>query len=163
MDISNNAIDLLYLTNPNLKVKYNNLKYTEINNDDIKFYRKRILQTTKDYLRGNKLKGNIDNLFLEYCGELIKHYKFIDKKEIIQEEYNNLSKKISKNKKKDKFNLLKKDELIMKEKKTIVKTIKDFAIVKEEKKKTKMIIPEVKKYDLKNEKNRNIKRKKKSK
>ena len=45
MDISkNNQIDLLYLTNPNLKIKYNktNENTNIVSLDDIKFYRKRI-------------------------------------------------------------------------------------------------------------------------
>ena len=56
MDISkNNQIDLLYLTNPNFKIKYNKKrKYKLVSLDDIKFYRKRILIDTKEYLRGNK-------------------------------------------------------------------------------------------------------------
>ena len=52
MDLSKNTqLDLLYLTNPNFKLKYNE-PISIINKEEIKFYRKRILQTTKDYLRG---------------------------------------------------------------------------------------------------------------
>ena len=100
MDLSkNNQIDLLYLTNPHLKIKYNKQLEKLIDEDDIKFYRKRILQTTKDYLRGNKVNKSIDSAFEEYANQLINHYKFIDKKEMIQKEYKNLPKKENKKKK----------------------------------------------------------------
>ena len=94
MDISKNAqIDLLYLRNPNFKFKYNksdnDLKYTE----EIKFYRKRILNDTKEYLRGNKINQDLDNAFFEFATNLISHYKFIDKKDLIQKEYSDIPKK----------------------------------------------------------------------
>ena len=57
MDISkNNQIDLLYLTNPLILYKYNKTlpKEKKLDEEDIKFYRKRILQTTKNYLRLNR-------------------------------------------------------------------------------------------------------------
>ena len=52
MDISNNKIDLLYLTNPAILQKYN--KTLIKNNEDqeeMEFYKKRIFQITKDLLR----------------------------------------------------------------------------------------------------------------
>ncbi len=90
MDISKNKqVDLLYLINPNFKLKYNKEVTEIVDSEDVKFYRKRILQDTKDLLRGNNITENIQNLFDRYCDELIKYYKFIDKKKQIQEEYKN--------------------------------------------------------------------------
>ena len=155
MDLSNNAqVDLLYLTNPNFKLKYNKQEKKNIlDNDDVKFYRKRILQTTKEYLRGNKLTIEINNAFEEYANLLIQHYKFIDKKELIQEEYKDLPKK--KQKKPKNFKLKNENELLMKKPEIVKKTIKDFIpIIVKERKKKKMIIPKQKKYDIKNPKNR---------
>jgi len=153
MDISQNTeVDLLYLINPNFKIKYNEKKEI-INIDDLKFYRKRILQDTKDYLRGNKINENIDNIFELYANELIKHYKFIDKKKEIQKEYTNLPKK--KEKKVTDFQLQKENEIIMKRPELVKKTIKDFIpIVVRGRKKKKIILPKKKNFDLKNPKNR---------
>ena len=100
MDVSQNSqVDLLYLTNPNFKLKYNKQIEKLINDDDLKFYRKRILQETKDMLRGGKINIVIDNAFENFANELIKHYKFIDKKQIIQNEYKDLPEKKSNKKK----------------------------------------------------------------
>jgi len=154
MDLSkNNQIDLLYLTNPNLKIKYNKQVEKLIDEDDIKFYRKRILQTTKDYLRGNKVNKSIDSAFEEYANQLITHYKFIDKKEMIQKEYKNLPKK--EKKKMTNFKLLEKNKLMMKSKKKIKQTLEDFIpIVVKERKIKKLVIPKQINFDLKNPKNR---------
>ena len=95
MDISkNNQIDLLYLTNPNLKIKYNktNENTNIVSLDDIKFYRKRILIDTKEYLRGNKITEDLDNCFENYAKNLIEYYKFNDKKDILQDEYKDMKK-----------------------------------------------------------------------
>ena len=154
MDLSKNThLDLLYLTNPNFKIKYNKKQESFLNEEDVKFYRKRILQTTKEYLRGSKLTEEINNLFEEYANMLIQHYKFIDKKELIQEDYKNLPKK--KETKPKNFKLHKENELMLKKTEIEKKTIKDFIpIVVKERKKKKMIIPKKKDYDLKNPKNR---------
>ena len=136
MDLSQNTqVDLLYLTNPNFKLKYNK-KFTKlISDEDLKFYRKRILQETKDMLRGGKINETINNAFEQYINELIKYYKFMDKQTIIQQEYKDLPKK--KSKKCKNFDLSHKNELIMNKPAPIKKTIKDFIpiVVKERKQK----------------------------
>ena len=100
MDVSQNSqVDLLYLTNPNFKLKYNKQVKKLVNDEDLKFYRKRVLQETKDMLRGNRITTVIDDAFENFVNELIKHYKFIDKKQIIQNEYKDLPEKKVKNKK----------------------------------------------------------------
>jgi len=154
MDLSkNNQIDLLYLTNPHLKIKYNKQLEKLVDEDDIKFYRKRILQTTKDYLRGNKVNNPIDSSFEEYANQLIKHYKFIDKKEMIQKEYKNLPEK--EKKKMTNFKLLDKNKLMMKSKKKIKQTLEDFIpIVVKERTIKKVVMPKQINFDLKNPKNR---------
>ena len=154
MDISKNKqIDLLYLTNPNFKLKYNKEVTKIVDSEDVKFYRKRILQDTKDLLRGNNMTEDIQNMFDRFCDELIKYYKFTDKKKQIQEEYKSLPEK--KEKKIKDFELQKENELIMKKPEMIKKTIKDFIPIDvKERKKKNMIIPKKKTYDLKNPKNR---------
>jgi len=154
MDLSkNNQVDLLYLTNPNFKLKYNKEKMRVISDEDVKFYRKRILQDTKGHLRGNTTTTDITNAFEHFAMELINYYKFIDKKKLIQEEYKNLP--IKKSKKPGEFKLSEENELIMKTPEMIKKTIRDFIpIVVRERSHRKIIIPKLKTYDLKNIKNR---------
>ena len=85
-------IDLLYLTNylDNKKVKEKEIKKKEI-----KFYKKRILQVTKDLLKGNSISDDVDTVYIDYIKTLIDHFKFIDKKDMIQEEYKDLKMDIS--------------------------------------------------------------------
>ena len=153
MDISNNQIDLLYLTNPKIKIKYNKTN-KEINLEDVKFYRKRILMDTKEYLRGKKINTELDNCFEEYASELIKYYKFIDKKNIIQEEYKSLPKRTIK-KNITNLELINEDKKMMKKIEKEKKTIKDFLpIVVKEKIKKKIILPKKKNINLKDPKYR---------
>ena len=153
MDISKNQkLDLLYLTNPNIMHKFN--KTQEINSidkDELKFYRKRILMLTKDYLRGHKENNTLDNVFNSYANSVINYFKFIDKKEIIQEDYKDIKQK--KQKLDKSFKLLDENKKLMKQAKIETKTIKDFLpIVTREKPKKKVVIPKKKKFDIKNEK-----------
>ena len=153
MDISKNQkLDLLYLTNPNIMHKYS--KTQEINSidkDELKFYRKRILMLTKDYLRGNKESNTLDNVFNSYANNVISYFKFIDKKEIIQEDYKDIKQK--KQKVDKSFKLTDENKKMMKQAKIETKTIKDFLpIVTREKPKKKIVIPKKKKFDIKNEK-----------
>ena len=87
MDLSRNIqMDLLYLTNTRMKSKVENLD-KGVNKEDLKFYRKRILQQTKNYLREGRLDSSVDRAFDNFADKLIEYYKFIDKKEQIQKEY----------------------------------------------------------------------------
>ena len=96
MDISTNAIDLLYLTNTNTFKNITTNKKLSYNKVDLKLYRKRIFEQTRDILIGNKVKKDIHHAFDEYVGLSINHFKFLDKKEIIQKDYENLKKKTKK-------------------------------------------------------------------
>ena len=121
MDVSQNThVDLLYLTNPHFIDKYNktNLENSGISQEDIKFYRKRILETTKNYLRGKKLASEINASFENYAQRLIDHYKFIDKKDLVQKEYNDIKDK--KKKPRKNFKLMENNTLIMKTKETLI-------------------------------------------
>merc|ERR1712078_592512 len=82
-------------------------------------------------LRGNRINIVVDNAFENFVNELIKHYKFIDKKQIIQNEYKDLPQRKSKQNKN--FNLSVNNELIMNKPEPIKKTIRDFIpiVVKE--------------------------------
>tara|TARA_B100001287_G_C22629938_1_gene504573 strand:+ start:69 stop:572 length:504 start_codon:yes stop_codon:yes gene_type:complete len=148
MDISANPLDLIYFTNSSSFKKMSKKKYKE-NQDDysknLKFYRKRILQITKNLLRGEEENEDIKRLFKNYSWELIEHFKFLDKKEILQKDYEDLGE----NKKcvvKD-FELENQNKLMMREKKDAEKkTIESFIDVKIKNKKetTKPYIPKKK-------------------
>ncbi len=147
MDLSRNIhMDLLYLTNGRMRVRMENLE-NSVNKEDLKFYRKRILQETKNYLRDGRLESSIDRAFDNYADKLIEYYKFIDKKEIIQKEYENMEENTS-TVIKD-IDLLEENKKMMKEVEPPVKTIKDFITVVAEKSKKKRIIPKLKEYNLK--------------
>jgi len=121
MDISANPLDLIYFTNSTAYKKIN--KKNERNNDnseeykkDILFYRKRILQKTKDLLRDNNCDVEMKNVFTDYTKHMIKYFKFIDKSEIIQQDYDNLGENKKKCVKTD-FELGSQNKLMMREKK----------------------------------------------
>jgi hypothetical protein len=146
-------IDLLYFTNQNFIDKYNQKIDTSVHTvalkEDILFYRKRILQTTKELLRDNSINSNVDNSFYQYAQELIKYYKFIDKKDIIQEEYKNLKEKPKKEVNTN-FKLSENNKIMSRETKKHIKTIKDcIPIVVRTKKKKKRTYPKKKEIDIK--------------
>lgn len=154
--IKNDSIDLLYLTNQSFVDKYNQKIGTSVHTvtlkKDILFYRKRILQTTKDLLRDNSINSNVDSSFYQYVQELIKYYKFIDKKDIIQEEYKNLKEKPKKEVNTN-FKLSENNKIMSRETKKHIKTIKDYIpIIVRTKKKKKRTYPKKKEIDIKNPK-----------
>ena len=154
--IKNDSIDLLYLTNQSFVDKYNQKIGTSVHTvtlkKDILFYRKRILQTTKDLLRDNSINSNVDSSFYQYVQELIKYYKFIHKKDIIQEEYKNLKEKPKKEVNTN-FKLSENNKIMSRETKKHIKTIKDYIpIVVRTKKKKKRTYPKKKEIDIKNPK-----------
>jgi len=166
MDISTNIFDLQYFTNSSTFKKINSEKYKEKHNDyekNVKFYRKRILQITKDLLRGEEENQDVKRLFKNYSIELIEHFKFLDKKEIIQKDYQGLGekkKRVLKN-----FELENQNKLMMREKNNAEKkTIESFIDVKiKNKKEKKTYIPKKKVIDitLDEYKNKGVKKKSK--
>lgn len=86
-----NKITLQYLLNPNMLVK-NNKNILDCNLEkDIKFYRKRINQLTKDMIKGNFPNTDLKMIFENYTSQLIYYFKQQDTKDIYQEEYLDLS------------------------------------------------------------------------
>jgi len=147
MDLSRNIqLDLLYLTNNRVRARVENLD-NGVNKEELKFYRKRILQQTKNYLREGRLESSIDRAFDNFADKLIEYYKFIDKKEIIQKEYEDM--KDSPKKKIEDMNILEENKKMMREVEPPIKTIKDFVNVVSEKSKKKRVIPKLKDYNLK--------------
>ena len=171
MDISFNTINYLMSVSTCKKLyeKHNCLN-KEINRElrnDIKFYKKRIYQTTKDLIRkkidGNNIDKNLDEIFTNYLYNLIEHFKFDDKKDILQEEFKDIDKK------KVRFSLnnienVDADQYIMKQPEIKSTTIEDCMNIKIKKpEKKKPILPKEKIINLKNPEFKNKGLKKKSK
>ena len=85
---------LYYFTN---KSQYDNIieKQSNINKNthltDKKFYKKRIINITKELFKNNIVDKHLQNNFDNYVKSCINYIKFIDKKDIIQEKYNDMS------------------------------------------------------------------------
>ena len=88
-----NSITLEYLLNP---VLYNKISEKKNNSDDliykdIKFYKKRICQTTKDMCKGEFENNNMKILFINYANTLVHYFKQLDTKDIFQKDYDTLN------------------------------------------------------------------------
>ena len=169
--MATNKIDLMYFTNSSARRMMDEKekekeKQNKIDKKDVKFYRKRILQLTKDLLRGGKSSNIINESFNAFVETAIKSFKFQDEAEILQKEFEDLEEKKKASKGKKEFVSLESDKLMMKDLKNKKNdTIKNFAVVKTKKKKEKIKTPTQKKIDLKTEelKNKGVKKKKKKK
>ena len=169
--MATNKIDLMYFTNNSARRMMDEKekekeKQNKIDKKDVKFYRKRILQLTKDLLRGGKSSNIINESFNAFVETAIKSFKFQDEAEILQKEFEDLEEKKKASKGKKEFVSLESDKLMMKDLKNKKNdTIKNFAVVKTKKKKEKIKTPTQKKIDLKTEelKNKGVKKKKKKK
>lgn len=84
-----NKITLEYLVNPSIHIKTSNSN--ELLNKDIKFYKKRICQITKDMACGEFINNNLQSLFHNYASQLIYYFKQIDYEDMYQKEYNDLN------------------------------------------------------------------------
>jgi|TARA_Y100000389_G_scaffold200432_1_gene240813 hypothetical protein len=167
--MATNKIDLMYFTNNSARRMMDEKDQGEekkLDKKDIKFYRKRILQLTKDLLRGGKTTNIINESFTAFADTAIKSFKYEDEAEILQKEFEDLEEKKKASKGGKEFVSLESDKLMMKDLKNKKNdTIKNFAIVKTKKKQEKIKTFTQKKIDLKTEelKNKGVKKKKKKK
>jgi|TARA_Y100000992_G_scaffold292183_3_gene249435 uncharacterized membrane protein len=91
--MENKIDELEYLMNPVMYDKWiSNDKNEDISifNNDLKFYKKRILQLTKDKFKEIPLNNQSDKAFIDYTKSCIAYLKSLDKKDIIQEDYKEL-------------------------------------------------------------------------
>tara|TARA_B100000795_G_scaffold256417_1_gene228811 strand:- start:1004 stop:1582 length:579 start_codon:yes stop_codon:yes gene_type:complete len=103
MNTSINNYDLMYLANNHVG-KRNELKsngFDEIFEDDVKFYKKRIIKQNLDLLNGeNDIKGTPMHInYKRYLRLTIQNFKMLDRNEIIQKDYVGIKGKKSKEKK----------------------------------------------------------------
>jgi len=88
--------ELTYLINPQyqhqIKSQHKSTNQS-ISKEELVFYRKRIIQTTRDLLDNIDSSSNIiiKESFSEYATSCISSYKTIDTRDIIQSEYNQLN------------------------------------------------------------------------
>jgi len=82
-----NQVDLKYLTNYSYEHHFVQPKKNDVYEKDLAFYRKRIFKQTKDFLRGEKIDSVLDACFKNYAQKSIDYFRFIDKRDIIQEDY----------------------------------------------------------------------------
>ena len=164
MDISTNDFDLLYLTNPaflqNLNNKNQLINENTIRKKDLKKFKSRIFELTRDILMGkNDIDDSIKQSFNEYAKTCIKHFKFTDKSNIIQEDYKNYNNATINNATINNDNFSNKteptnnknyDNLIM-NKKEKEKNLMEFVEITN-KKKQQLIVPKIRKLKLKNKK-----------
>lgn len=106
------TIDLEYLINPDQHKKITEKYETanQINDDERKFYRKRMLQLTRDLIAGEISNTNLESAFNNYMRESINYFKFMDKKDIIQGDYTELNQEIKKKQEKKKQQTIEQDK-----------------------------------------------------
>lgn len=83
-----NNIDLEYLSIS--KFQKNELNTKNVSPDELEFYYKRIIQTTKDLCRNKIHNTELKNIFNEYLYSILYYLKREDEQELYQQEYDNL-------------------------------------------------------------------------
>ena len=156
MDISTNLIDLMYLTNASTmkKIKQVDKKIAYTQEELIK-YRKRIFQQTKELLLGKSGEVNIQNVFTEYVRVSIEHFKFCDKRTVIQKDYDDIV--ITKRKPKRNIDYGKINKLVIKSTKPSKYRITDCLNIKVKNNKSKLVIPRERNYNIEEKDNITIK------
>tara|TARA_B100000963_G_scaffold309187_1_gene285031 strand:+ start:4400 stop:4933 length:534 start_codon:yes stop_codon:yes gene_type:complete len=96
---NNNIIDELeYLMNPGMYEKWmkKNEKKIKVNDlkSDVKFYKKRIIQLTKDMMKDQHITNSVNKAYNEYMKSCVAYLRFLDTKDILQEEYKDIPQKL---------------------------------------------------------------------
>lgn len=88
-----NSITIEYFSNTGFYNKYLNKSEIEkyISKSDKKFYKKRIINETKKMLKDEFETDTLREIFNKYIFSLINHFKIIDRNEILQKQFNDLS------------------------------------------------------------------------
>uniref|UniRef100_A0A6C0EMK9 Uncharacterized protein n=1 Tax=viral metagenome TaxID=1070528 RepID=A0A6C0EMK9_9ZZZZ len=146
MDVSLNLIDLQYLTNTDRLTKLMQKKdLQQISRDDLDFYKKRIFQLTKDMLRGEKINTKVNKSFVNYAQMCIDHFKFIDKMELIQNDYKDIKSPVNK---KNTFNMKNSNSMMLR-KKPHQPRITDNIKIKSTRINTPIVMPKTRTFNLK--------------
>jgi hypothetical protein len=147
MDVSLNLIDLQYLTNPDQLTKLMQKKdLQQISCNDLNFYKKRIFQLTKEMLRGEKINSKVNKAFVNYAQTCIEYFKFMDKMELIQNDYKDIKPPINK---KNTFNMKTSNNMMLRKKKPYRPRITDNIKIKSTRITKPPIIPKNRNFNLK--------------
>jgi len=150
MDVSLNLIDLQYLTNPDKLTKLMQKKdLQQIPRNDLDFYKKRIFQLTKEMLRGEKINTKVNKAFVNYAQICIDHFKFMDKMELIQNDYKDIKSPVNK---KNIFNMKNSNSMMLRKKKPYRPKITDNIKIKSTRINTPPVIPKTRNFNLKDPK-----------
>ena len=84
-----------------------------VNSEDLNFYKKRIFELTRKMLLGGNINTKVNDAFHGWAKVCIEHFKFMDKKDIIQEDYKDIPPR--KNNKASYFNLKETNKLFSKQ------------------------------------------------
>ena len=137
-----NKVDLMYLTKPNNLIQVKKDKDEDYTIKNINKYKSYILRTTKKLLDEEMVTEKINESFKVYAENIIQHYKFNNRKRIVQQQYQNLNKE----KKIEKYKPINIDEMdiniIGKKKETKKIDLNNFVKKNKVKKKKKMVIPQ---------------------
>ena len=156
MDISYNSIinevDLLYLSN---HVDYGKINPKKRKNydEDYEFYKERLIHRTLELINKKEMKNyndKIHEIFDKYMELTIEHFKFVDKKDIIQEDYKDIK---NKKEKPSIFNLETTNKMLIKKKEEGIGKITDDLDIQiiRNKKERKIFLPKKKIINLRNE------------
>ena len=165
-----NQASLDYLINTKqYKIQLTNILNKKINKKDKKFYRRRILNLTKELLSKEEseivtspdIKYTFDNL-VKTC---VHYFKILDRNDIIQEDYNDFDDEIKEEKEiseTEKFLKEENEKLLMRSVKLSNHSLDNFIKIKMTKKVEELIIPQQKEINLKDPilKNKGITKKK---
>ena len=150
MDVSLNLIDLQYLTNPDQLTKLMQKKdLQQIPRNDLDFYKKRIFQLTKEMLLGEKINTKVNKAFVNYAQICIDHFKFMDKMELIQNDYKDIKSPVNK---KNIFNMKNSNSMMLRKKKPYRPKITDNIKIKSTRINTPPVIPKTRNFNLKDPK-----------
>jgi len=151
MDISFNITDAQYFTNSRgLNKLLNKNKDFEIPKRELEFYKKRIFQLTKDMLRGEKTDSPPNKAFINYAQCCIKHFKFIDKMELIQKEYDKVD--MTSTEDDTIFDMGTSNKLILRKNKPVRPKITDHINIQSNQIKKPLIVPKSRHFNLKDPK-----------
>jgi len=148
MDSSMNIIDLEYLRNPIYSTSKMSLKGAPLKKEDLRFYKIRIYQMTKDLVLEGHINDKINAAFNNYARTCIQHFKFIDMRDLIQEDYMGIPKQLQK-KNSPKMDIKRMNEKMFK----TPESVKDISVLLNIRQKRKpIILPKKRILNLKNEK-----------
>jgi len=146
-------LTLQYLINPSIINKHTQKEENDLKlefKEDKEFYRKRIFKLFKDMLNDKFENEILRDYYEEYISSLINYLKEVDTKDLLQEDYMDLSLNKINNKKLENKTLSENNSIIFNKEKIIDKQIKmDKFVIRPQKEKKEYLLPKTKDINLK--------------